>query len=230
MKSTAGHSVLATALTLGLLISGAVAQEAPPAKPAPPKGPAGERGGRMPELQQRINRLAVEAAEGDPELKALHEAQQAKWRDAQKKRAEAIAADPELQKMQQDLDAKRKQEWQSREELVQKNPELIEMQQQMKDLREKFELKIREVAAASPEAKALRTEVEDLQKKLFDALRANADVQKAQADTDSAWNEMLGKAAEKSPELKKALEERDALMKAGPPPAEKPEKKEEPKE
>jgi chromosome segregation ATPase len=129
----------------------ALAQEE---KAAPENKPGQEQGAQIGELNQKINRMVVEAAQKIPELKALHETQQAKWRDANKKRMEIVAANPEIKKLQEDLDAKRKKEGELREEIIAKNPELAEMKKQLKELGEKFEQKRREVLSASPEQRA----------------------------------------------------------------------------
>ena len=61
-------------------------------------------------------------------------------------------------------------------------------------------------------------------------MRPNEDLKKLNAESDAAWNELVKNAAEKSPDLAKLIEERDALMKTlAPPPAKKPAKKQETK-
>ena len=204
------------------------AQEEPAAKPAPAEKPGQEQREKIAELNQQINRMVVEAAQKIPELKAMHEAQQARWREANKKRGEAIAANPEIKKLQEDLDAQRKKEREMTEEIIAKNPELAEMQKELKELREKFEAKRREVVSASPEMAAVRKETLELQGKIFEAMKGVPEVKQVYAEADAAWNEMVKKAAEAEPDIAKAVAERDALMKAAAPaPAGKP--KEEPK-
>jgi len=205
----------------------ALAQEAPPAKPAPPKGPSPEQRAKLNELNQRINRMVVEAAEKIPELKAMHEAQLAKMRAVSEKRAAIVAANPELKALQDEVDAANKKERELAKEMVAKNPELAEMEKQLKELREKFEAKRREVVGASPEITELRKGVMERQGKMFAALRNDPDVKKMNAEADAAWNELVKNASETSPEIGKAVEERNALMKAAAParapaPGEKP--------
>jgi len=222
---------LLAAVFFGALGIAALAQEAPGEKPAPPKGPGPGPQARFGGLEGRINRLIVEAAEKNPELKALHETQQAKWRALSEKREELVAKSPELKGLQDEIAAKRKQEAELARKVISENPELAEMQKQMKELWQKMEAKRREVLAANPEVAALRKETGELEGKVFAALKDDPDLQKLRAESDAAWNELAKKASENNPELAKAIEEREAMKKsAAPPPAEKPEKKEQPKE
>ena len=80
---------------------GVFAQETPPAKSAPQakpvqsQDPAAEQMLKFQELEQRINRLLRETAQTHPEIKALFDAQQSKWLDASKKRADIVALEKE---------------------------------------------------------------------------------------------------------------------------------------
>ena len=233
MRSVTRCGVWAAAMLMAMGAA-VLAQEAPPAKPAPAKAEGQDQREKIGELNQRINKMVVEAAQANPELKALHEAQQAKWREANKKRMELAAANPEIKKLQDDIEAQRKKERDMAEETIAKNPELAEMQKQFTELREKFDAKRREVLAASPEIAAARKETTELQGKMFQATKDLPELKGVYAEADAAWNEMVKKAAEVSPEIAKAIAERDALMeKAGPAPApapaEKPKAKEEAK-
>jgi predicted nucleic acid-binding Zn-ribbon protein len=125
--------------------------------------------------------MIVEAAQANPELKAMHEAQIAKNRALEEKRREVIGNTPELKAIQDEIMAKRK-------------------------------------------------EIGELERKIFAGLKDNPDLQKLRAESDTAWNELAKKASENNPELGKAIEELEAAKKAARPPAEKPEKKEQPKE
>ena len=204
------------------------AQEEPAAKPAPAEKPGQEQREKIAELNQQINRMVVEAAQKIPELKAMHEAQQAKWREGNQKRAELIVANPEIKKLQDELNEKRKKEREMSDEITSKNPELVELQKQLKELRAKFEEKRREVVSASPEMAALHKETLELQGKIFEAMKDMPEVKQVYAEADAAWNEMVKSAAQAEPDIAKAVAERDALMKAAAPaPAGKP--KEEPK-
>ena len=207
----------------------ASAQEGGEAKPSPPKRPGAEQWAKIRQINDRINRLVGDVGEANPDIKAMHETQQAKWRATNQKREELMASKPELKKLQEDLDAKRKQARQVADQLISKNPELAEMQKQMRELRQKFEEKIREVANSSPEIVAIQKEAEELQDKIQQGLKDDPDFQKVNDESDAAWNELVKKAAEKSPALAKVLEERDALRKsAAPEPPARPKEAEQP--
>ena len=229
MERVLSRGVWMAAIFVGLAAA-ALAQEVPPAKPAPPKGPDAEYAKNLVELNQRISRMVVEAAQANPELKAMHEAQQAKWRAANQKRAEIIASNPDIKKMQDDLQAKRRKQRELSAELISKNPELAEMQKQLRELRQKLDEKVREAVSASPEVAALFKETQEIQDKIAETLRNDPDLLKMNAETDATWNELVKKAAAVSPDIAKALEECNVLRKAAAtPPAPKPKEKEEPK-
>jgi dsDNA-specific endonuclease/ATPase MutS2 len=108
------------------------------------------------------------------------------------------------------------------------------MQKQFKEMREKFEEKRREVLKASPEMEALRKQTMELQGKVFQTMKNLPEMKDVYAEADAAWNELMKKAAGASPEIAKAIAERDELMKAArpaptPAPAEKAKEKEEAK-
>jgi len=214
-------AVLFCAVSVGVL-----AQETPPAKSAPQakpvqsQDPAAEQMLKFQELEQRINRLLRETAQTHPEIKALFDAQQSKWLDINKKRADITASDPELKKLREPIDAKRKQEQAMVMEIVSKNPELAEMQKQFQELQRRFEVKMREVAGTSPELQSLHNEIGALRGKYSAALEANPELKKMNAEMEASSGDILKKAAAASPELAKAIAERDALMKgAAPAPA-----------
>lgn len=228
MRRIMWHGVWMAAGMFWAVSVGALAQDPAPAKPAPPEmeaqpqGPGAEQMMKAQELDRRINRLLRETAQATPEIKALFDVQQSKWLDANKKRADIIAGTPEIKGLKDELDAKRKKERDVVSELAAKNPELAEMRRQYQELERKFNLKMQEIAASSPELLALHSEIAGLQAKFTSALQANAEIKRVNADLDMTSSMVLKKAAAASPELAKAIAERDALVKDTSPPAPEP--------
>lgn len=208
------------------------AQEAPkPAETKPAKGPSKEQWAKLMELNQRINKAVTDAAQADAELKAMHQAQITKKQAAEEKRKAIIAETPELKALQDEIDEAGKKERELAKEILAKNPEFVEMEKQLNELRQKVETKRRELLAGAPEIAELRKGIAERQAKITAALKTNEDLKKLNGESDAAWNELVKKAAEKSPELAKLIEERAELMKAlaPTPPLKKPEKKQEAK-